>query len=73
MSHLISILFGLACIVCSLIIWIDAFKNSLLKGLLCVFCWIYFVWYALFEFQHDNKFLIVLGALICGGLTWLTR
>lgn len=63
-----SIIFGLICAICSILILIDAFQKSLLKGLFCLICCFYFFWYALFEFEHENKFLIVLGSFIGGGV-----
>jgi hypothetical protein len=68
MSQLIGLLFGLVCAICTIVILVDAFKNSLLKGLICVFCCFYYFWYALFEFQHENKFLLVVGSFLGGGV-----
>lgn len=68
MSQLIGALFSLISVICTIIVLIDAFKTSLLKGLLSFFCCIYYVWYALVEFQHENKLLIVLGSFFGGGV-----
>jgi len=49
---------------CTVYIWIDAFRDAIWKGLACIFCCgLYFLYYALFEFEDDNKWLIVIGAL----------
>ena len=36
-------------LVCQIIIWIDAFKNEVWKGLLCFFCGLYALYYAFAE------------------------
>lgn len=58
---------GLVSIICGIIILIGAFQNSVWKGLLSIFCGIYLLYFALFEFQHPNKWLIVVLWLVCGG------
>jgi len=68
MSQLIGLIFSLIGAICTIVILIDAFKNSVLKGLICIFCCFYYFWYALFEFQHENKFLIVLGSFFSSGV-----
>lgn len=59
-------------IVCWIIILIDAFQDSVWKGLLFFLCGLYGLYYALFEFEHENKWLIVILAFfsssIAGGL-----
>ena len=69
MLTVLSLVFGLAGLVCSIIILIDAFEDALWKGLLCLFCGLYGLYFALAEFDHKNKWLIVAGALIFGGLS----
>jgi len=63
-----SILFGLLSLICTVVILVDAFKASVLKGLLCILCGFYYIFYALLEFKHENKFWLVLGSLIGGGV-----
>ncbi len=54
--------------VCWLIVLIHAFGNSVWKGLIALFCAIYWVFYAIVEFEHRYKWAIVLLAILCGGL-----
>lgn len=51
--------------VCTLIIAIDAFQYEWWAGLLTLLT-PYLIYYALFEFEHDRKGLIVAGSL--GGI-----
>ncbi|RYG37946.1 hypothetical protein EON81_05165 [bacterium] len=71
--QLLFILLGLAASIASLVCWviilIDAFQESLMKGLLCLFCCFYGFYYALFDFEHDNKWLIVIGAFGGGSVS----
>jgi len=53
---------GIAALVCWIIILIDAFQDELWKGLLGLFCSLYLLYYAIFDFDHDNKLLILLMA-----------
>ena len=65
----ISVVLFLVSFVCSIIILIDAFKNEWWKGLLCLLCGIYMLYYAFTEFQNERKPLILalwLGALVLG-------
>jgi hypothetical protein len=68
MTHLIGGLFGLLGLVCTIIILVDAFRNSVVKCFFCCICGLYFIWYAFFEFQHENKLLIVIGSLLGSGV-----
>ena len=57
-------LFSLIGLVCGIIILIDAFKNEVWKGIVClVTCGLYMLYYAFVEFQNDKKWLIVAGWL----------
>lgn len=57
-------LISIASIVCGLIVTIDAFKDEIWKGFLCLIgCGLYWIYYALFEFDHDYKWAIVLTAV----------
>lgn len=49
--------------VCSIIILIDAFKNAVWKGIVYLLCGLYGLYYALVEFQHEKKWLIIGGAV----------
>ncbi len=58
---LLALFIGAACSICILI---DAFKSAAWKGFACLLCFFYFAYYSLFEFEHDNKWLVVLGSVI---------
>ncbi|MCS5643071.1 MAG: hypothetical protein NZ807_07380 [Dehalococcoidia bacterium] len=50
--------------ICLIIILISAFQDEVWKGLLCIFsCGLYWLYYALLEFQHEKKGLILVGVL----------
>jgi len=48
---------------CSLFILIEAFRDEVWKGLLCFFCGLYGLYWAIFEWDHENKWLIILGSI----------
>ncbi len=56
---------GLIAAVCLIVIIVDAFKNSIVKGLISLFCGIYAIYYGIVEFEHEYKWPIVIGAIIC--------
>jgi hypothetical protein len=59
-----SVIFSVLGLVAWIIIVIDAWKDAWWKGLLCIIgCGIYFLYYAVFEFEHDRKWEIVIMAL----------
>ncbi len=74
---ILAILAELAGIGCSIMILIDAFQDELWKGLVCLFCGLYGLYYALFEFDHEYKWPIVIGSLagngVCFGLLSMIR
>lgn len=49
--------------VCSIIILIDAFQNEIWKGIVYLLCGLYALYYTFVEFDHENKWLIIAGAL----------
>lgn len=56
---------------CFVIILIEAFKDELWKGLLCLICGPYLLYFAVFDFDHDKKAWIVgglIGASLISGL-----
>jgi len=65
-------LFLVAGLIGSIIILIEAFRDEIWKGFVCLLCGLYFLYYAIFDFEHDNKWLIVLlsvgGSAIAGGI-----
>ena len=71
MNILLLVLAGVAeltGIVCGIMILIDAFQDEIWKGVVCLLCGFYFLYYALFEFDHENKWLLVIGALCGNGI-----
>ena len=64
--------FLIAGLVGSIIILIDMFQEEVWKGILGLLCGFYMLYYALFEFDHENKWLIILlsigGSAIAAGI-----
>jgi hypothetical protein len=56
----------LVAFVCQIIILIDAFRNEIWKGLLCIVCGLYGLYYMFAEFDHEKKALVLLG--VWGGI-----
>ena len=46
-----------------IIILIDMFRDEIWKGILGLLCGLYMLWYAIFEFEHENKWIIILLAV----------
>jgi hypothetical protein len=69
--------FGIGGFVCGIIILIEAFKDEVWKGFVCLLCGFYMLWYAFTDFEHDNKWGVVLGwlfgSVIASGLFNLIR
>lgn len=57
---------GLGGLVCTIIILIAAFQDAVWKGLVFLLCGFYALYYMFFEFDHENKWGIVAGALLGG-------
>ena len=68
MLSILSMLFGLASLVCGIIILIHAFtKGGVVQGLLCLCVPFYAIYYAFKKFEHEKKNLIIgvwLGAIV---------
>lgn len=64
MIHLIAGLLSLVSFVCWILVLIDAFRAAVWKGVLALFCGIYWIIYALFEYEHEYKWAIVLLGLL---------
>jgi hypothetical protein len=64
--------FAIAGVVGWIIILIEAFKDEIWKGVLCLLCGLYMLYYALFDFEHENKWLVILlavaGSAIASGI-----
>jgi hypothetical protein len=65
---LLGAIFCLAGFVCFVIILIEAFKDAIWKGLVGLLCGLYMLYYALAEFEHENKWLIVAGWIFGGAI-----
>lgn len=63
---MIQFLVAAVCLVCYFIILIDAFKAAAWKGVLGLLCVFYMIYYAIFEFKHENKAAIVVTYLVTG-------
>ncbi len=58
--ELLSTLIGLAGFICWIILLIEAFKDSVLKGILGLICAFYMVYYGFVESKNENKVLITI-------------
>jgi hypothetical protein len=72
LQTLVGLAFAIAGLVCWIIILIEAFKDEIWKGIVGLLCGLYLLFYALFEFEHENKWLVVLvafgGSAIAAGI-----
>lgn len=66
MFTVLALIFAILGFACFVIILIDAFNDEIWKGLVGLFCGLYLLYYALFEFDHEKKWPIVAGWLLCG-------
>ena len=64
---ILGLILGLASVVCSIIILVAMFKDEIWKGIVGLLCTLYGLYYALFEFDHEYKWPIVLVALFGSG------
>ncbi len=62
---IIALLFGVGGLVFHILILIDAFQDEIWKGLLGLLCGLYLLYYALFEYDGDNKVKVVGGWIFC--------
>lgn len=51
---------GIASFVCWIIILIAAFKDEVWKGIVGLICWLYLLYFGLFEFDHEYKWPVFL-------------
>jgi len=65
---LVGLGFSLAGMVCNIIVLVHAFKKSVGTGFLCLCIPCYIIYYMFTEFEHENKNMIIAGALIGGGV-----
>lgn len=60
---LLGCLVGLAGIGCWIYTIVEAFRDEIWKGFLTLLCGLYWLYYVFFDFEDDNKWPIVLGAI----------
>ena len=65
---LVAGLVGIISLICWVLILIEAFQDELWKGFVGLLCGLYLLYYALLEFEHENKWLIVIGAFGGGAI-----
>lgn len=69
---LLAVIAGLGGLACSVFILIEMFRDEIWKGILGLFCGLYMLYFALFDWDHEWKWAIFLGAIggngIAGGL-----
>ena len=75
---IVGAMLSLAGATCAFMITVDACRNRIWKGLLFVTCcYVYPLFYALVEFEHENKWIIVaisiLGTVLGAALVLLGR
>jgi translocator protein len=58
---LLGLVASLGALVCWVLILIDAFKSAIWKGFVGLLCGLYLLYFAITEFQHEKKWLIVGG------------
>ena len=68
---ILAIVVGIASLWCTILILIDMFKDEIWKGILGLLCGIYMLYYSIFEYDHENKWIIVLTALAGGAIASL--
>ena len=63
LKPLLAGVFLIAGLIGSIIILIDMFQDEIWKGIVGLLCGLYMLWYAIFEFEHENKWIIILLAV----------
>ncbi len=69
----VSGLLALVSLGCWLVVLVHAFGNSVWKGIGALLCGLYWLFYAIFEFEHEYKLAIVLLAIFGGGAATAAR
>lgn len=59
---LLSVLFSLGALVGWIFVLVEAFRDELWKGVVGLLCWFYLFYYAVFDFEHEHKWPIVILA-----------
>ncbi|MBL8060740.1 MAG: hypothetical protein JNK63_08515 [Chthonomonas sp.] len=68
---ILAIVVGIASLWCTILVLIDMFQDEIWKGLVGLLCGLYWLYYAIFEYDHENKWIIVLTALAGGAIASL--
>lgn len=74
---ILSVLFAIGSLIAWIVILVAAFRDAIWKGLLGLLCGLYLLYYAIFDYEDDNKWLIIIlafgGASIAAGLRRLAH
>jgi hypothetical protein len=74
---ILSLLAGLAGLGCWIYLVVAAFQDEIWKGFVSFLCCFYLGYWAIFDFDHDYKWPIIIGAFggstIAGGIAGLMR
>jgi hypothetical protein len=62
---LVAALAGIGSLICWVIILVAAFRDEVWKGFVCLLCGFYFLYYALAEYDEDNKWTLISIMLLC--------
>lgn len=66
---ILSIGLYLVAMVCGIVILVNAFKDEVWKGVLCILgCGLYMIYYAFIDYDEEHKWLVVGGWLGGGAL-----
>lgn len=73
----VSLLFSLVSLTCTIIILIHAFQQSVGKGFLCLCVPCYIIYYMFSEFQHPQKGLVIagfwIGSIVSGAFNGMAQ
>ncbi|HLK58156.1 MAG TPA: hypothetical protein VKU00_16435 [Chthonomonadaceae bacterium] len=64
----IGLLMGIFGLVSWIVVLVAMFQDEVWKGIVGLLCGLYALYYAVFELEHDLKWLLVIGMLCFGGI-----
>jgi hypothetical protein len=64
----VSVLLGIFGLVSVIVVLVNMFQDTVWKGVLGLFCGLYLLYYAIFELDHEYKWLLVIGILCPAGI-----
>ena len=64
--YVLALLLYLASIAAAIFVIVEAFQDEIWKGILCLVCGIYMLYYALFELDHELKWGVIIVMLGSG-------